>query len=111
MKLSEKSRFERRRLAELGDSAYLSCKVQPVTGVGAEAVVWERQSEKEKKKDVQSNVESAGGGEREGGGGSEKVGRRVLGGRRCGRDCRMYCLQRWRRKEGEGASASKQAGP
>lgn len=39
MELSEKNRLERRMLVELGDSTYLSCKVRPVTGAGAEVVV------------------------------------------------------------------------
>lgn len=39
MKLSGKDRFERRMLVELGDSTYLSCKVRPITGAGAEVVV------------------------------------------------------------------------
>lgn len=59
---------------------------------------------KRKEKDVQSNVEKCRGGEREGGGKGWTSG---LGGEVVGRDCRrMYYLQRWRRKEREGASAS-----
>lgn len=102
MKLSGKNRFERRMLVELGDPTYLSCKVRPVTGAGAEVVVLLKTIEKKKEKRCTIECRNCRGWRKRGDGGSGNVGRQVLEGR-CGRDCRC---KRWRgRKEKERAQA------